>query len=230
MTELQSDTVQSDKVFIQYFTTCSSVTLQLCHLATLSLYHVVTQKMEEIELYLDDAKDTMEKALKHLAIELSKIRAGKASSAMLDGIMVDYYGSKSPLNNVASVNTSDARTIVVKPFEKKLIGEIEKAIRNSNIGLAPMNDGELIRLSVPPLTEERRRDLVKKVRQEIEVAKVNVRNIRKSSNEDIRKLTKEGVSEDMVKQGEERVQKLTDKFIARVDEAFVAKEKDIMEV
>jgi ribosome recycling factor len=186
--------------------------------------------MEEIELYLDDAKDTMEKVLKHLAIELTKIRAGKASPAMLEGIQVSYYGAMSPLNNVASVNTTDARTLVVKPFEKKLIGEIEKAIRNSNIGLAPMNDGELIRLSVPPLTEERRRDLVKKVRQEIEVAKVNVRNVRKDTNEDIRKLTKEGVSEDMVKQGEERVQKLTDKFIARVEEAFAAKEKDIMDV
>ncbi|AQG79147.1 ribosome recycling factor [Spirosoma montaniterrae] len=186
--------------------------------------------MEEIELYLDDAKDTMEKALKHLAIELTKIRAGKASAQMLDGIQVEYYGSMTPLNQVASVNTPDARTIVVKPFERKLIGEIEKAIRNSNIGLAPNNDGEMIRLSVPPLTEERRRDLVKKVKQEVEVAKVNVRNIRKDTNEDIRKLTKEGVSEDAVKQGEERVQKLTDAFIARIDETFAAKEKDILVV
>jgi ribosome recycling factor len=186
--------------------------------------------MEEIELYLDECKDTMEKALKHLAIELNKIRAGKASASMLDGIQIDYYGSLSPLGNVASINTSDARTIVIKPFEKKMIGEVEKAIRNSNIGLSPMNDGELIRLSVPPLTEERRRDLVKKVKQEIEVAKVNIRNIRKDTNEDIRKLTKEGVSEDMVKQGEERVQKVTDKFIARIEDALVTKEKDIMEV
>lgn len=186
--------------------------------------------MEEIELYLDDAKDTMEKALKHLAIELTKIRAGKASAQMLDGIQVEYYGTMTPLNQVASVNTPDARTIVVKPFEKKLIGEVEKAIRNSNIGLAPNNDGELIRLSVPPLTEERRRDLVKKVKQEVEVAKVNVRNIRKDTNDDIRKLVKEGVSEDAVKQGEERVQKLTDSFIARIDETFVAKEKDILVV
>ncbi|GAB3556771.1 ribosome recycling factor [Spirosoma fluminis] len=186
--------------------------------------------MEELELYLDDAKDTMEKALKHLSIELTKIRAGKASTQMLDGIQVEYYGTMTPLNQVASVNTPDARTIVVKPFEKKLIGEVEKAIRNSNVGLAPNNDGEMIRLSVPPLTEERRRDLVKKVKQEVEVAKVNVRNIRKDTNEDIRKLTKEGVSEDLVKQGEERVQKLTDAFIARIDETFVAKEKDILSV
>ncbi|OIN55966.1 ribosome recycling factor [Arsenicibacter rosenii] len=186
--------------------------------------------MEEIELFLEDAKDTMEKALKHLTIELSKIRAGRASVSMLDGLQVEYYGVMSPVNNVASVTTPDARTIAIKPFEKKMIGELEKAIRNSNLGLAPSNDGEVIRLSIPVLTEERRRDLVKKVKQEIEVAKVNVRNIRKDTNESIRKLTKEGVSEDEVKLGEERVQKLTDTFIARIDEVLVAKEKDIMSV
>lgn len=186
--------------------------------------------MEEIELFLDDAKDTMEKALKHLSIELTKIRAGKASPAMLDGIQVEYYGVLSPIANVASITTPDARSITVKPFERKMIGDIEKAIRNSNIGLAPSNDGELIRLSIPPLTEERRRDLVKKVKQEIEVAKVNVRNIRKDTNDSIRKLTKDGVSEDAVKMGEERVQKLTDAFISRVDDTFVAKEKDILSV
>ncbi|MBO0951608.1 ribosome recycling factor [Fibrella forsythiae] len=186
--------------------------------------------MEEIELYLDDAKETMEKAFKHLSIELTKIRAGKASPDMLGGIQVDYYGSKSPITNVASVTTPDARTIAIKPFDRKMIGEIEKAIRNSNIGLAPMNDGELIRLSVPPLNEERRRDLLKRVKQEIEVAKVNVRNIRKDTNDAIRKLTKEGVSEDAVKVGEERVQKLTDSFISRVDDTYAAKEKDILTV
>ncbi|MBC8151514.1 MAG: ribosome recycling factor [Bacteroidetes bacterium] len=186
--------------------------------------------MEEIELYLDDAKDTMDKALKHLAIELNKIRAGKAATNMVDSIQIDYYGVMSPLSNVASVTTPDARTIAIKPFEKKLIGEIEKAIRNSNLGLNPSNDGDLIRLSIPPLTEERRRDLVKKVKVEIETAKVNVRNIRKDTNDDIRKLIKDGVSEDDVKKGEERVQKLTDNFIARVEETFASKEKDIMEV
>lgn len=186
--------------------------------------------MEEIELYLEDAKDTMDKALKHLSIELNKIRAGKAATNMVDGIQIEYYGVMSPLSNVASVTTPDARTIAIKPFEKKIIGEIEKAIRNSNLGLNPNNDGELIRLSIPPLTEERRRDLVKKVKAEIETAKVNVRNIRKETNEDIRKLTKDGVSEDDVKRGEERVQKLTDAFIARIEETLVSKEKDIMEV
>ncbi|MEZ4905610.1 MAG: ribosome recycling factor [Spirosomataceae bacterium] len=186
--------------------------------------------MEEIEFYLEDAKDTMERAIKHLTIELSKIRAGKASPSMVDGIQIEYYGVMSPLNNVASITTPDARTITIKPFEKKIIGEIEKAIRNSNIGLNPNNDGENIRLSVPMLTEDRRRDLVKRVKQEIETAKVNIRNIRQSTNNEIRKLTKEGVSEDSVKIGEERVQKLTDGFITKVDQVFVAKEQDIMSV
>lgn len=186
--------------------------------------------MEEIELYLDDAKDTMEKAIKHLNIELTKIRAGKANAGMLDGIQVEYYGMLSPLNTIAAINTPDARTISIKPFEKKMIGEIEKSIRNSNLGLSPNNDGETIRLSIPMLTEERRRDLVKRVKQEVEVAKVNVRNIRKDTNDGIRKLTKEGVSEDAVKVGEERVQKLTDAFIARIEETFAAKEKDILSV
>ncbi|GAB2782147.1 ribosome recycling factor [Rhabdobacter roseus] len=186
--------------------------------------------MEEIELYLDDAKETMDGALKHLTIELSKIRAGKASPQMLEGIQIEYYGSMSPLQNVATVNTPDARTIAIKPFERKMIPEIEKAIRNSNVGLSPSNDGELIRLSVPPLTEERRRELVKRVKQEVETAKVNVRNIRQDANNSIRKLTKEGVSEDEVKIGEERVQKLTDSAIAQIEQIFVVKEKDIMEV
>ena len=186
--------------------------------------------MEEIEIYLDYARETMEGAMKHLVIELGKIRAGKASPQMLDGIQVEYYGVMSSLQNVAAVNTPDARTIAIKPFEKRLIGEIEKAIRNSNIGLSPNNDGELIRLSVPPLTEERRRDLVKRAKQEIETAKINVRNIRQDANNSIRKLTKEGVSEDEVKIGEERVQKITDGFVVRIEQTFVAKEKDIMEV
>jgi ribosome recycling factor len=186
--------------------------------------------MEEIELYLEDARDTMEGALKHLNIELSKIRAGKASPHMLDGIMVEYYGSMSPLHNVATVNTPDARTIAIKPFEKQTIAEINKAIRNSNLGFSPSNDGELIRINIPPLTEERRRDLVKRAKQEVETAKINIRNIRQDANNSIRKLTKEGVSEDEVKVGEERVQKITDSYITKIEQVFVAKEKDIMEV
>lgn len=186
--------------------------------------------MEEIELFLDDAQDTMEKAIKHTQIELSKIRAGRASVAMLDGIQLDYYGSLTPLSGVASINTPDARTIAVKPFERKMIADVEKAIRNSNVGLNPQNDGETIRLNIPLLTEERRRDLVKKVKSEIEVGKVNIRNIRKDTNDALRKLTKEGVSEDAVKQGEDRVQKLTDGFISKIEQLFAAKETDIMSV
>jgi ribosome recycling factor len=155
--------------------------------------------MEEIEFYLDAATETMDGAMKHLTIELAKIRAGKATPAMLDGIQVEYYGMMTPLTGAASIAIPDARSIVVKPFEKKMIAEIEKAIRNSNIGLSPMNDGEVIRLNLPPMTEERRKELVKKARVEIETAKVNVRKVRQEANDSIRKLKNDGVSEDAVK-------------------------------
>ena len=186
--------------------------------------------MEEIELYLDDAKDTMEKAIKHTNIELAKIRAGKAMPSMLDGLMVEYYGSMSPIGNVASVNTPDARTLVIKPFERKLIAEIEKAIKNSNLGLNPQNDGEVIRLGIPMLTEERRKDLLKKVKAEIEIGKVNIRNVRKDTNEALRKLLKEGAAEDDIKRAEEKVQTLTDSYIGKVDAIYNAKEAEIMTV
>jgi ribosome recycling factor len=186
--------------------------------------------MEDIELYIEDAKETMEGAIKHLIIELAKVRAGKASPQMLDGIQIEYYGSMSPLSNVASVNTPDARTIAIKPFEKKIINDIEKAIRNSNLGFSPSNDGDLIRISVPPLTEERRKDLVKRAKSEVETAKINIRNIRQDANNSIRKLTKEGVSEDDVKRGEDKIQKVTDSFIAKIDQIFIAKEKDILDI
>lgn len=186
--------------------------------------------MDEIEFYLDAAKETMDGAIKHLNIELTKIRAGKASPAMIEGVQVEYYGMMSPVHQVSSVTTPDARTIAIKPFEKKMIGEIEKAIRNANLGFNPSSDGEIIRISVPMLTEDRRRDLVKKVKQEIETAKVNVRNIRQDANNSIKKLKNEGVSEDAVKQGEERVQKLTDSYISKIDQFFAAKEADIMSV
>jgi len=186
--------------------------------------------MEEIELYLDDAKDTMDGAIKHLLIELGKIRAGKASPQMLEGLQIDYYGSMTPIQNVATINTPDARTLAIKPFEKKMINDIEKAIRNSNLGFSPSNDGELIRISVPPLNEERRRELVKRAKNEIETAKINVRNIRQDANNSLRKLTKEGVSEDLIKSSEERVQKLTDSFVAKIEQIFSVKEKEIMEV
>lgn len=186
--------------------------------------------MEEIELYLDVAKDTMDGAIKHLIIELGKIRAGKASPQMLEGLQIEYYGSMTPIQNVSTINTPDARTLAIKPFEKKIINDIEKAIRNSNLGFSPSNDGELIRISVPPLNEERRRELVKRAKGEIETAKINVRNIRQDANNSLRKLTKEGVAEDLVKSSEERVQKLTDSYITKIEQIFSVKEKEIMEV
>jgi ribosome recycling factor len=186
--------------------------------------------MEEIDLLLDMAQDAMERAMKHTQIELSKIRAGKASTNMLDGIQVEYYGIMTPIAQVSSITTPDARTIQLKPFERKTIGDIERAIINSNVGLNPANDGETIRLNVPPLTEERRRDLVKKVKQEIEVAKVNIRKVRQETNDDLKKLKNEGVSEDAIKIGEEKVQKLTNQFIDKTDQMFAAKETDIMQV
>lgn len=186
--------------------------------------------MEEIDLLLDMALDSMERAMKHTQIELSKIRAGKASTNMLDGIQVEYYGIMTPIAQVSSITTPDARTIQLKPFERKTIGDIERAIINSNVGLNPANDGETIRLNVPPLTEERRRDLVKKVKQEIEVAKVNIRKVRQETNDDLKKLKNDGVSEDAIKMGEEKVQKLTNQFIDKTDQMFANKETDIMQV
>lgn len=186
--------------------------------------------MEEIDLLLDMAQDAMERAMKHTQIELSKIRAGKASTSMLDGIQVEYYGIMTPIAQVSSITTPDARTIQLKPFERKTINDIERAIINSNVGLNPANDGETIRLNVPPLTEERRRDLVKKVKQEIEVAKVNIRKVRQETNDDLKKLKNDGVSEDAIKMGEEKVQKLTNQFIDKTDQMFAAKEVDIMQV
>lgn len=185
---------------------------------------------EEIALYLEDTKDTMEKALEHTKNELGKIRAGKASPAMLDGLRVDYYGSMSPISQVATVNTPDARTIVIKPWERTMLSEIEKAIRNSDLGLNPNNNGEQILLSIPPMTEERRRDLVKQSKQEVERGKISVRNIRKDSNESLRKLQKEGAAEDAIKSAEGDVQKLTDAYVAKLDELLVKKEAEIMTI
>jgi ribosome recycling factor len=186
--------------------------------------------MEEIDLVIDMSKDTMDRALKHTQIELSKIRAGRASTTMLDGIMVEYYGVPTPLNQVSSVSTPDARTISIKPFERKLINDVERAIINSNLGLSPANDGEVIRLNIPPLTEERRRDLVKRVKSEIEVARVNIRKVRQEANEELKKIQKDGGSEDEVKKAEERVQKLTDSYIQKAEQLMAEKEKDIMSV
>lgn len=186
--------------------------------------------MEEIDLLLEMAQDSMERALKHTSIELSKIRAGKASANVLDGIQMEYYGVMTPVTQVCSITTPDARTIQIKPFERKTINDIERAIINSNIGLSPSNDGENIRLNIPPLTEERRRDLVKKVKAEIEIAKINVRKVRQDTNDDLRKLKNDGVSEDAIKMGEEKSQKITNQFIDKTEQMLATKEADIMSV
>jgi len=185
---------------------------------------------ELIKKQVTDAKASMEKAIAHTDTELNKIRAGKASPAMLDDIVVEYYGTPTPLSQVGSVNTPDARTIVIQPWEKSLLNPIEKAIKEANLGVNPQNDGVIIRINVPPLTEERRRELVKKAKGEAENGKVAVRNIRKDANERIKKLKADGVSEDEIKTGEAEIQKLTDSFIVKVDQLADAKEKDIMTV
>jgi len=185
---------------------------------------------EFIKMELDEAKVSMDKAIAHTVAEFLKIRAGKASPAMLDGIMVDYYGAPTPLAQVANVNTPDARTIVVQPWEKSMIVPIEKGIMEANIGLNPQNDGIIIRLNVPPLTEERRRDLVKRVKEEAETGRISIRSIRKSTNEGIKKLKNDGASEDEIKIGETEVQKLTDAYIIKVDLLAETKEKDVMTV
>lgn len=185
---------------------------------------------ELISLQLDDSTEQMTKAVAFTELELTKIRAGKAMPSMLDGIHVDYYGTPTPLSQVSNINTPDARTLVVQPWEKTMLTPIEKAILDANIGLTPQNDGNIIRLNIPPLTEERRRDLVRKVKDEAEKGRVAVRNIRKDANDSIKKLKADGVSEDEIKAGEAEVQKLTDKYIAKVDQLAEAKEKDIMTV
>ncbi len=186
--------------------------------------------MEEIDLFLDEAKELMQKAVDHTASELLKIRAGKAMPNLLDGIMVQYYGAPTPLTQVASVNTPDARTLSIKPWEKNLISEIEKAIINSDLGLAPQNNGELIILTIPALTEERRINLVKQAKNECENGKISIRTIRKDTNDSLKKLQKEGASEDEIKRAEDVVQKLTDQYSSKIDELLVKKETDIMKV
>jgi ribosome recycling factor len=184
--------------------------------------------MEEIELYLDEARDQMNKALNHVGHELTKIRAGKANPSMLDGIQVSYYGVMSPLNQVASITAPEARSLFIKPWEKGLIPEIEKAIMVANIGLTPQNDGQQIIINIPMLTEERRKQLVKQASQECEHGKVSVRSIRKETNEHLKKI--KGVSEDDVKNAEETVQKLTDDYILKIDALMKKKEAEIMTV
>ena len=185
---------------------------------------------EDIQFYLDHAKELMEKSIDHTRVELQKLRAGKAMPNMLDDLRVEYYGTPTPIGQVASINTPDARTIVVKPWEKNLIPEIERSIMNSDLGLNPQNDGELIRINIPPLTEDRRKLLVKHARSEAENGKISIRNARKDANDHLKKLQKEGASEDLIKKAEGDVQKLTDTYTHKIEELLNKKEEDIMTI
>jgi ribosome recycling factor len=184
----------------------------------------------DLALIISDAEELMSKAINHLEQELAKIRAGKANPSMLDGIMVDYYGNPTPLNQVANVSTLDARTISIQPWEKSMLQHIEKGIMAANIGITPQNDGNIVRLFLPPLTEERRKELVKRCNGEGEHAKVSIRNIRRDAIEQIKKAQKDGASEDACKDAEKEAQDSTDRYTAMVEKHLAAKEKEIMSV
>lgn len=182
---------------------------------------------DEINFIIDSAEESMQNAIEHLEKQLINIRAGKANPSMVQGVLVDYYGSKTPLNQVGNINTPDARTITIQPFDKSAIQDIEKGIQNANLGFNPMNNGESVIISVPPLTEERRKTLAKQAKAEAEDAKIGVRNDRKNANGELKKAD---LSEDLLKSAEDDVQKLTDKHIAKIDEILSRKEKEIMTV
>ena len=184
----------------------------------------------EVKEYLLEAEDSMQMAVEYLDDTLSHIRAGKASARLLDGIRVDYYGSAAPISIVAYVSVPDARTIAITPWEKSMFKEIEKAIINSDLGVTPENNGEVIRICIPPLTEERRKQLVKQSKSEAENAKVSVRNARREAIDGLKKEIKNGLSEDVEKDAEGDVQKLHDKYMKKIDELFAAKEKEILTV
>ncbi|MFD1616052.1 ribosome recycling factor [Gelatiniphilus marinus] len=183
---------------------------------------------EDVQFILDTAKEAMDNAIKHLEKQLVNIRAGKASPAMLGSVMVDYYGSQTPLSQVANVNTPDGRTITVQPWEKSMLQEIERSIAYANLGFNPMNNGETIIINVPPLTEERRKDLAKQAKSETEDAKISVRAARKDAMNDVKK--NDGISEDLKKNAEIDIQQITDTYVKKIDEVFENKEKEIMTV
>ena len=185
---------------------------------------------EEVQMYLDDAKQSMNNVIQHLENELLKIRAGKANPRMLDGVSVDYYGVISPLSQILNVSAPDPKTIFIQPWDKSMIDSIEKAILKANLGFNPVNNGEVIRIMVPPLTEERRKQLVKQVRGEGETTKVSIRNIRRDNNEGLKLLKKDGIPEDEIKRGEDEIQKITDAYIKKIDEILDKKEKEIMTI
>jgi len=186
--------------------------------------------MEEVEFCFEEAKEQMQNALMFFEKELQKIRAGKANPSMLESVKVDYYGTLTLLHKVSSIHTPDAKLIVVQPWEKNMLNPIEKAIQAANLGFNPINDGTIIRIPVPPLTEERRKQLVKQVKNELESIKIRIRNIRREANDNANKLEKEGIPEDMVKKLTDDIQNLTNSFIDKADKIFDAKEKDIMSV
>lgn len=185
---------------------------------------------EDVDLLFEMTRERMENATHHLETEISRIRAGKANPHILDGIEVEYYGAMTPLTQVSNISTPDAKTIAIQPWEKNMIGPIEKAILASNVGLTPANNGELIRLNVPPLTEERRLLLVKQVKNEGEAAKVSIRNARRDANDELKSLEKNGLPEDMRKKAETGVQDMTNEYSEKVDKIVEAKEKDMMTV
>ena len=185
---------------------------------------------EEVQLVYEMAKEHMEKAVEHLDNELIRIRAGKANVHILDGVLVDYYGTPTPLNQVSNISTPDAKTIMIQPWEKSMIDPIEKALMQSNVGITPGNNGEVIRLIIPQLTEERRRDLVKKVKHEGENARVSIRNSRRDANEEYKQMQKDGLSEDEAKTAEDQIQKLTNDFSEQIDKIVESKEEDIMTI
>jgi len=185
---------------------------------------------EEVELIIEETKDRMQKALEHLEHELAHLRAGRANPLLLDGITIEYYGVNSPLAQVSNINTPDPKTILIQPWEKNILGTIEKAIMAANIGLTPVNNGEVIRINIPPLTEERRHQLVKQVRNEGETAKISLRNARKWANDELKRMLKEGLPEDIEKDATENVQEMVHDYSLKVDKVMAMKEKDVMTV
>lgn len=185
---------------------------------------------EEVKFHLDIAKEQMEESIKHLELVLVKIRAGKANPQMLNSVQVDYYGTSTPVSQMANVNTPDAQTISIQPWDKSVLQDIEKAIMEANLGFTPMNNGEMIMINIPPLTEERRLELVKQAKAEAEQCKISIRNVRQKANDEVKKLGKDGLSEDMVKDAESEVQKITDSFIQKTEDRFSAKEKEILTI
>jgi len=185
---------------------------------------------DDLEMIIEETNDLMEKAIAHLEAELVKVRAGKATPNIVDGIVVDYYGAPTLISQVGNISVADARTLTIQPWEKNMLHPIERAIIGANIGINPQNDGNMIRLFLPPLTEERRKELVKRALGEGEQSKVAIRSLRRDAMEQIKKLQKIGLSEDVSKDAEANIQELTDKFIALVDKHLASKEKDIMTV